>query len=114
MTAQLKTSAQGQTLILTISNPEMRNALGPEIYAAGIEALNAAETNPDAIRRMLVEQVTGVVRWREVLQLLMEKGYDRYLNYEAPNPALWSRPPAEVAREGVTAIRALLADAARK
>jgi len=21
-----------------------------------------------------------------VLQLLMEKGYDRYLNYEAPNP----------------------------
>ena len=29
----------------------------------------------------------------------MEKGYDRYLNYEAPNPALWARPPAEVARE---------------
>ncbi len=54
----------------------------------------------------------GVVRWREVLQLLMEKGYDRYINYEAPNPAHWSRPPAEVAREGVTPIRALLADAA--
>ena len=47
MTAQLKTSAEGQTLILTISNPEMRNALGPEMYAAGIEALNAAESNPD-------------------------------------------------------------------
>ena len=56
----------------------------------------------------------GVVRWREVLQLLMEKGYDRYLNYEAPNPALWAQPPAEVAREGVTAIRALLADAAAR
>jgi 2-keto-myo-inositol isomerase len=55
----------------------------------------------------------GVVRWREVLQLLIEKGYARFLNYEAPNPALWSRPPDEVAREGVTAIRALLADAAR-
>ena len=54
----------------------------------------------------------GVVRWREVLQLLMEKGYDRYINYEAPNSALWSRPPAEVAREGVTQIRALLAAAA--
>ena len=53
----------------------------------------------------------GVVRWREVLQLLMEKGYDGYINYEAPNPALWSRPPAEVAREGVTSIRALIADA---
>jgi len=48
---------------------------------------------------------------REVLQLLVEKGYDRYINYEAPNPALWSRPPAEVALEGVTQIRALIADA---
>ena len=55
----------------------------------------------------------GGVRWREVLQLLIEKGYDGYINYEAPNPALWSRPPAEVAREGVTAIRSLLDDAAR-
>ncbi len=54
----------------------------------------------------------GVVRWREVLQLLMEKGYDRYINYEAPNPAQWSRPPAEVAREGITLMKALLADAA--
>jgi len=53
----------------------------------------------------------GVVQWREVLQLLVEKGYDRYINYEAPNPALWSRPPAEVALEGVTQIRALIADA---
>ena len=53
MTAQLKTSAKGQTLILTISNPEMRNALGPEIYAAGIEALNAAENNPD-VRSVII------------------------------------------------------------
>ncbi len=53
----------------------------------------------------------GVVRWREVLQLLMEKGYDGYLNYEAPNPAQWSRPPEDVAREGLTLVRALLADA---
>ncbi len=34
-------------MVLTISNPEHRNALGPEIYAAGIEALNAAESNPE-------------------------------------------------------------------
>jgi enoyl-CoA hydratase/carnithine racemase len=47
LTAQLKTSAQGPTLILTISNPELRNALGPEIYAAAIEALNASGNNPD-------------------------------------------------------------------
>ena len=53
MTAQLKTSAEGQALILTISNPEMRNALGPEMYAAGIEALNAAENNPD-VRSVII------------------------------------------------------------
>ncbi len=43
----------------------------------------------------------GVVRWREVFQLLMEKGYRGYLSYEAPNPDYWSRPPEEVAREAV-------------
>lgn len=51
----------------------------------------------------------GTVRWREVLQLLMQKNYARYINYEAPNPALWARPAAEVAREGITRIRALIA-----
>ncbi|MEY2621894.1 MAG: hypothetical protein RIT26_1714 [Pseudomonadota bacterium] len=47
MPAQLKTRTQDATLILTLSNPEFRNALGPEIYAAGTEALIAAESNPD-------------------------------------------------------------------
>ena len=47
MTAQLKSSTHGQTLILTLSNPGFRNALGPQIYAAGTEALIAAEHNPD-------------------------------------------------------------------
>ncbi len=54
----------------------------------------------------------GVVRWGVVFQLLMEKGYSGYLNYEAPNPAQWSRPPEEVAREGLSLVKALLADAA--
>ena len=44
MTAQLKSTCEGQTLILTISDPGMRNALGPDIYAAGIEALNVIIT----------------------------------------------------------------------
>jgi len=47
MTGQLKSAVLGQTLVLTLSNPALRNALGPEIYAAGIEALNAAESNPE-------------------------------------------------------------------
>src|SRR5690349_5155561 len=34
-------------MVLTISNPEHRNALGPEIYAAGVEALIAADSNPE-------------------------------------------------------------------
>ncbi len=47
MSAQLRSTSEGQTLVLTLSNPEHRNALGPEMYAAGVEALNVAESNPD-------------------------------------------------------------------
>jgi len=47
MPAALKSSSQGQTMILTIDNPEHRNALGPEIYAAGVEALNVAESSSE-------------------------------------------------------------------
>ena len=53
MTAQLKSTSQGQTLILTLSDPTLRNALGPEMYAAGIEALNVAESNPE-IRSVII------------------------------------------------------------
>ena len=53
MAGALKGSSEGQTLILTLSNPEFKNALGPEIYAAGIEALNAAENNPE-IRSVVI------------------------------------------------------------
>ncbi|MGZ5847280.1 MAG: oxepin-CoA hydrolase, alternative type [Ramlibacter sp.] len=42
MPAELKSTTHGGTMVLTISNPELRNALGPEIYAAGVEALNIA------------------------------------------------------------------------
>ena len=42
MPAQLKSSTHGETLVLTLSNPGFRNALGPEIYAAGTEALIAS------------------------------------------------------------------------
>jgi len=47
MTASLKSHSHGQTMVLTISNPEQRNALDLAMYAAGIEALNAAEGSPD-------------------------------------------------------------------
>jgi enoyl-CoA hydratase/carnithine racemase len=53
MAGALKSTSEGSTLILTLSNPEHRNALGPEIYAAGVEALNAAENNPE-IRSVVI------------------------------------------------------------
>ncbi|MEO8248612.1 MAG: enoyl-CoA hydratase [Burkholderiales bacterium] len=53
MPASLKSSSHGQTMVLTLSNPENRNALGPEIYAAGIEALQVAETSAD-VRSVII------------------------------------------------------------
>ena len=47
MAGSLKSVSEGGTLILTFSDPGTRNTLSPEIYAAGIEALNAAENNPE-------------------------------------------------------------------
>ncbi|MGD9845547.1 MAG: sugar phosphate isomerase/epimerase family protein [Variibacter sp.] len=51
----------------------------------------------------------GVVDWRGFFGLLAEKSYRGYVSYEAPNPAQWARPPEEVAREGLAATRAALA-----
>jgi len=47
MTACLKSHSHDATLVLTLSDPERRNALGPEIYAAAVEALNVAERNTE-------------------------------------------------------------------
>lgn len=47
MPAELRSATEGRTMVLTISNPEHRNALGPQMYAAGVEALNAADANPE-------------------------------------------------------------------
>ncbi len=53
MATELKSTSEDQTLVLTLSNPEHRNALGPEIYAAGVEALNAAESSPE-VRSVII------------------------------------------------------------
>ena len=59
MSAQLLSTSEGATLILTLSNPEHRNALGPEMYAAGVEALNVAESSAD-IRSVVITGEGGV------------------------------------------------------
>ncbi len=47
MSAELKSTSQGRTMVLTLSNPGQRNALGPGMYAAGVEALSVAENSPE-------------------------------------------------------------------
>lgn len=47
MSAALKSEVVDGTLVLSISNPTYRNALDPSMYAAGVEALNAAESARD-------------------------------------------------------------------
>jgi len=47
MTAELKSTTRGRTMVLTLSNPEHRNALAPQMYAAGVEALSVAEGSAD-------------------------------------------------------------------
>ncbi len=59
MTAQLLSTSEGRTLVLTLSNPEFRNALGPEMYAAGVEALSVAESNPD-VRSVVITGANGI------------------------------------------------------
>jgi len=47
MTTELLTERHGATLLITLSGPATRNALNTQVFAAGIETLNMAESNPD-------------------------------------------------------------------
>jgi [acyl-carrier-protein] S-malonyltransferase len=41
----------------------------------------AAVGDPDTIRRLLVEQVTGMVRWRESVLAMVETGVERFVEF---------------------------------
>lgn len=45
MPSELITERHGSTLILTLSDPATRNTLSPQVYAAGVEALNTADAD---------------------------------------------------------------------
>jgi enoyl-CoA hydratase/carnithine racemase len=49
MPSELLTERQDRTLVLTISDPATRNTLSPQVYDAGIEALETAESD-DGVR----------------------------------------------------------------
>jgi sugar phosphate isomerase/epimerase len=50
----------------------------------------------------------GVVPFKEWFRAFAARGYAGYLSYEAPDPAAWARPPADVAREALAATRSFL------
>ncbi|CAJ0729822.1 MULTISPECIES: oxepin-CoA hydrolase, alternative type [Ralstonia] len=52
MTAQLLSKRIGSTLVLTLSNPDARNALDPVMYTASMEALDRA-ANDNEIRAVI-------------------------------------------------------------
>jgi enoyl-CoA hydratase/carnithine racemase len=53
MAAELLSERQDHTLILTLSNPGLRNALHPDMYAAGIEAFDVIERD-DSVRAVVL------------------------------------------------------------
>ena len=57
MPTELRTERRGSTLVLTMSGPATRNTLSEQLFAAGVEALNVAES--DAGVRCLVLQGEG-------------------------------------------------------
>ena len=72
MAAQLISTTEGQTMVLTLSNPEHRNALGPEIYAAGVEALGVAESLPE-VRSVIITGEGATFSAGGQLQRLLER-----------------------------------------
>ncbi|HEX8448572.1 MAG TPA: malonyl CoA-acyl carrier protein transacylase, partial [Allosphingosinicella sp.] len=55
-----------------IEEPAVR--LYANVTASPVEA-------PDEIRRLLVEQVTGMVRWRESVAAMAEAGVDHFVEF---------------------------------
>ncbi|WHZ11811.1 MAG: Enoyl-CoA hydratase [Burkholderiaceae bacterium] len=71
MPAEIKSRSEGRTLVLTLSNPAHRNALGPEIYAAGVEALSVAESSAE-VRSVVIAGEGGIFSAGGNLQRLQD------------------------------------------
>jgi enoyl-CoA hydratase/carnithine racemase len=84
------------TLVLTLSNPGARNALHPDMYAAGIEALASAER--DASIRAIV--LTGADRF-----FCAGGNLNRLLENRAKDPSVQAQS-IDLLGEWITALRA--------
>ena len=58
MTTEILTERMGSTLLITLSGPATRNALSPQVYAAGIELLNVADDDP-SVRAVVITGAGG-------------------------------------------------------
>ena len=81
MTASLKSHSHGQTMVLTISNPEHRNALGPDMYAAGVEALNVAESSPEVRSVVITGEGNHFCAGGNLQRLLADLKFETYDAY---------------------------------
>ncbi|HEX2763115.1 MAG TPA: ACP S-malonyltransferase [Allosphingosinicella sp.] len=82
----LPVSAPFHSPLMEPAAREMEQALGDAQIAAPAVPLYANVTaapvrEPDEIRRLLVEQVTGMVRWRESVAAMAEAGVDHFVEF---------------------------------
>jgi [acyl-carrier-protein] S-malonyltransferase len=80
----LPVSAPFHCLLMQPAADAMRDALGQVVIGAPLVPLYAnvtaqAETDPDTIRNQLVEQVTGMVRWRESIANMGTAGVEEFV-----------------------------------
>jgi hypothetical protein len=115
----------GSDYMSRIIAEELSAAFGQQVIvdnragaASNLGAEVVTKSAPDGYTVLQVRSPTdrlppgkGVVRRTEVFQLLMEKDYQGYMSYEAPNPAQWNRPALEVALDGAEATRRLIVEA---
>ncbi|MDM0013169.1 enoyl-CoA hydratase [Variovorax sp. J22P168] len=83
MTAELKSTSEGGTMVLTLSNPSQRNALGPEMYAAGIEALNGAESSQEIKSVVIVGEGQWFCAGGSLQRLSANRGRDPSVQAES-------------------------------
>jgi len=83
MPAQLLVEQRGSVLLLTISNPEARNALGPEIYEGALHAFGERAHTDDSVRAIVFTGADGVFCGGGNLNRLQETQKTRTPAYQA-------------------------------
>lgn len=76
MTTELQTERHDHTLVMTLYGPATRNALSPQVYAAGIETLNMAESNPDVRAVILTGHGSHFCGGTDVQRLAQHRAQD--------------------------------------